>query len=169
MTNLVPEAIRISFADRVFAYRVAGVATSGERILLHKAEHDEFWTLPGGACGFGEDSKSALKRELREELGAEVEVGRLLWVVENFFEYEGRPWHEVGLYYEIRLVGASETLYGKAEFEGVESSFKEGESLKLLYKWMSHSSLVAQEVRPRFLKEALLKIPSQTEMIVNRD
>jgi hypothetical protein len=28
-----------------------------------------------------------------------VEVLRLLWLVENFFDYEGRSYHEVALYF----------------------------------------------------------------------
>ncbi len=47
----------------------------------------------------GETSAETLQREMVEELGVAVEVGRLLWVVENFFDFEKRHWHELGFYY----------------------------------------------------------------------
>src|SRR5687767_900258 len=37
-----------------------------------------------------ESAGNALRREMREEFNAPVTVGRLLWLVENFFPFEGR-------------------------------------------------------------------------------
>ena len=42
-----------------------------------------------------ENSKDAIVREMQEEIGARVNVHRLLWVVENFFEYNARSFHEL--------------------------------------------------------------------------
>ncbi len=72
-----------------FHYRVAGVATHDGRVLLHRSENDDFWSLPGGRTQHSESAAAALRREMREELGAEVTVVRLLWVVENFFRERG--------------------------------------------------------------------------------
>lgn len=33
-----------------------------------------------------------------EELGIDVVVERLGWIIENFCEYECKPYHEVGMY-----------------------------------------------------------------------
>ena len=38
---------------------------------------------------------------MQEELGVEAVVGPLLWIVENFFDYEGKAWHELGFYYRM--------------------------------------------------------------------
>ena len=94
--------------DRIFGMRAAGVAVDGGRVLLHRAEFDAFWSLPGGRLMFGETAEDALRREMREEIGVRVGVGPLVWVVENFFDHaplEGTPrgWagllghHEIGL------------------------------------------------------------------------
>lgn len=40
---------------------------------------------------------------MREELSTEVEVLRLLWFIENFFEYDSLSYHEVALYFLIRF------------------------------------------------------------------
>jgi len=160
--------MRIKFDDKVFVYRVAGVATHGERVLIHRAETENFWALPGGACEFNEDSKTALKREFKEELNAEIEVGQLLWVVENFFSHEGKSWHEIGLYYHVSFIGNAAKLYEKEQFEGVESFFRENEDVRLFYRWFSLDKLSVEDIRPKFLRSALLNVPKQTEIILNR-
>jgi ADP-ribose pyrophosphatase YjhB (NUDIX family) len=66
-----------------FNFRAAGVAArpSDGRFLLHRTVRDPFWTLPGGRCELGETGAEALAREMREELGVAVQVGRLLFVL----------------------------------------------------------------------------------------
>jgi ADP-ribose pyrophosphatase YjhB (NUDIX family) len=104
--------------DTVFLCRVAGVAVHEGRVLLHRSEHDDFWALPGGRIEVGESSTQALRREMLEEVGAEVTVGRLLWVVENFFQHyplDQSPdtaisidHHEIGWYLEMEVPADAE-------------------------------------------------------------
>lgn len=71
----------------IFMCRVAGVAVHDDRVLLHRSGHDDFWALLGGRLEVGETSVAGLRREMREELDVDVTVGRLLWVIENFFDH----------------------------------------------------------------------------------
>ena len=50
------------------------------RILLVKPTYKEGWDIPGGYVEPGESPRTAARREVREELGIDVEVGRLLLV-----------------------------------------------------------------------------------------
>jgi len=49
----------------------------------------------GGHVEFGELASEAVVRELMEELGMQVRVGELLGVLQNRFEFDGAPGHEI--------------------------------------------------------------------------
>lgn len=61
---------------------VAAVIRRGGRILIARrrdgGERSGQWEFPGGKVEPGEGEPEALRREILEELGCEVEVGRLL-------------------------------------------------------------------------------------------
>lgn len=62
---------------------VTGVVTAPDgRILLVKTEKSD-WEPPGGQVELGEDLVSGLQREILEEAGVRVDVGRLVSVSSN--------------------------------------------------------------------------------------
>lgn len=67
----------------LFAYRmpvsVKGICFIDGKVILLKNERNE-WDLPGGKIGRREAVKTALKREIKEELGIDVKVEELLEV-----------------------------------------------------------------------------------------
>ena len=56
-----------------------------------KNEHG-LWEFPGGSVEFGETMADALRREMREEFGIEIAVGKLLDVVDHILEEEKQHW-----------------------------------------------------------------------------
>ncbi len=50
------------------------------------------WEFPGGSVEFGERLKDALRREIAEEYGIQIEVGELLDVVDHLLPDEGQHW-----------------------------------------------------------------------------
>lgn len=142
----------------VFNYRVVGVLIQNGHVLIHRAANDSTWSLPGGRVAIAEDSKASLKREFREELDINIKIDRLLWVVENFFTYEDRQFHEIGFYYSIELDGNTMGL-GQQPFHGVEGE-------RLIYQWMPIELLENVPLYPEFLRTALKNVPKQTGHLV---
>lgn len=60
-----------------------------------------FYRGIGGGIEFGETAEEALRREFQEELAVELGEVTLLGVVENIFEYEGSPGHEIAHVYAV--------------------------------------------------------------------
>src|SRR5436190_3996065 len=79
----------------------------GDEILVERgydtAETETFYRLLGGTIELGELGAEAVRRELAEELGVEVEVGERLATIENIFTWEGKRRHEILLVYECSL------------------------------------------------------------------
>lgn len=64
---------------------VAAVIVRDGEVLATRRGYGEWqgwWEFPGGKMEAGESPQDALRREIREELDAEIEVGRLLETVE---------------------------------------------------------------------------------------
>lgn len=66
-----------------------------------------FYRPLGGGIDFGEPAEAAARREIQEELGAEVDGLRLLATFENIYTYRGRQGHELVWLFEGRLVDRS--------------------------------------------------------------
>ena len=65
---------------------VGGVIFDGDTVLLARRNQDPGkgeWSLPGGAVELGERVVDALKREISEEVGIEIEIGGLIRVLDR--------------------------------------------------------------------------------------
>ena len=78
----------------------------------------------GGGVELGETSEQTIIREIREEIGAEVRELRLLGVLENLFELEGRQQHEVVFVYDGQF--ADRALYEQAEIRLLDGGWRTG-------------------------------------------
>ena len=74
---LPPPAWHASLPGVVLA--AAGlIRDDGGRVLVVKPNYRDHWTLPGGICEFGEAPHAGCAREVAEEIGLSLPVGRLL-------------------------------------------------------------------------------------------
>ncbi|MBN1812873.1 MAG: A/G-specific adenine glycosylase [Anaerolineae bacterium] len=74
-------------------YNVAAAVTADDRgcVLVAQRNASDFlgglWEFPGGKCEDGETLPECLAREMREELGVEVDVGERLTVVKHAYTH----------------------------------------------------------------------------------
>ncbi len=88
-----------------FNFRVAALIRNGNKILVEQNKQVDYYGLPGGRCKLGEDSISAIIREMLEETGEEMEYVRSVGILENFFisRYTHSPYHEILMIHELKF------------------------------------------------------------------
>jgi 8-oxo-dGTP pyrophosphatase MutT (NUDIX family) len=81
-----------------------------ERVLLiwgcdpAKPEDGSWWYTPGGGVEPGESFAEALRRELQEEIGLDVNhVGEVIFEATSRFDYDGRQFHQRNLFFDVRV------------------------------------------------------------------
>lgn len=84
-------------------FRVAAYALIQDngKILVQPLTNNDKYFFPGGSVEFGETREEALKREVKEETGLDIEVGKLLHTTETFFYYESEDaaWQFYAFFY----------------------------------------------------------------------
>ena len=88
-------------ASHIVTSVVAVIVDTDDRVLLTKRNVPPFqgeWVMPGGKIDLGEPIVAALKREVWEEVGLEVEVGRLIDLFEHVTPGEDN-YHFIIIYY----------------------------------------------------------------------
>jgi len=158
MTNMV----QFDSSNDRFLMCTRGITLDKGRVLLFNVIGWDWWALPGGRVEIREKSEDTLIREMQEELNSAVKVGRLVWIVENFFKEKERSYHEIGMYYLMGLP------VGSAIVSSQEYTSKDG-PVTLRFRWFSVSELEQVNLRPSFLKKALQNLPEQIEHIVWND
>ncbi len=67
---------------------VYGIVLHERRVLVAQARSTRKYVLPGGGIEKGEPVEAALRREVWEETGVEVEVGEFLHFETDLFYYD---------------------------------------------------------------------------------
>jgi 8-oxo-dGTP diphosphatase len=117
-------------------------AKGGKVLVCRNRKHGNVY-LPGGHVDWGEDSRAALAREWREELGVECRVGRFLGVVEQSYVARNGPTCEISLVFEVAC---------RAVAAGRNPPSAEGH---LAFEWLALRDLKRSELLPGALAESL--------------
>ncbi len=99
-----------------------------------------YFNFVGGGVAVGETMMECIERELSEETNATIGVANDLFVVENFFPYEGAIRHSLEHYFEVMLdrTGVMATDPG------------------IRYEWMSIDGLDRVDLRPGIVRDRII-------------
>ena len=132
----------------IFNCRVNGILVKEGKVLLSKLRKDANWTTVGGKVTFGETTEDAILREFREEMGASVTVDRLMGVVELFFDFKGKIFHQYLFVYQLNDVDNSVPV-----FEGERTM---ADNPNGICRWFSAQDIGSTPIKPDCLKKFLL-------------
>ena len=130
-------------------YRTAVLFFCENNVLLHKPSTDDFWNMPGGRVKFGEDSLSAIKREMQEELGYEIKHAKLLCYCENFFNYDNTDYHELLTVYKVEI-SKDEQLAQKQDFAPLDKE-------NVLFHWFDKNQVKNVKCLPKIIYDLVEK------------
>lgn len=127
----------------------AVIMKDGKFLMVGNKAHPEYLYSVGGRIKFGETARDAVKREVLEETGAEMEIERLSFVHELYFYGDspsnlGRPIYEISFYFYMKV---------PEDFAPSCRSFTDGGSEEYL-TWASPSDPV--RIYPEFFRTELL-------------
>ena len=140
--------ITIDVEDYKLNVRAAGVIIHNGKILVHKNINSNHYALVGGRVEIGEDSVHTVKREMKEELGKEVEITGYIATIENFFEMKGKKYHEIMFVHKVEFV--------KEEDKKIEHTLKNVEGKEYLqYEWLDLRKIEEYPLWPKAIQNIL--------------
>ena len=152
--------IEISEDGWRFQPRVAAVFLRREHVLLQHAIDGPFWVFPGGRVQPLERTSDTLVRTMRGEIGQDVTLQRLYWVME-YLTRLGDGWlHELGFYYAVDLPEGSPFLDLAATHAGNERGYE------LTLRWFPVDALEDVPLLPSFFRTALRQPPEEIQHVV---
>ena len=138
--------VSVNITDTVkFNFRVAGLIEHNNRVLLHMMGDVDFWNMPGGRVQADEDTLTALKRELDEEIGFKADNAKLIEVAENFFGFGGKRYHELLFVYKI-VAHDSDKITSQQDFAPFDKT-------DAVYHWFDKSEVKDEKCLPRLIYE----------------
>lgn len=139
--------------------RTTGIFTKDGKILVHKV--NTHYALPGGRIQAREDSISALKREVAEEMNLKVKNTQCIGVMENFFTAPECKFHE----YMWMIKGEFEdaSVYEQEQIIGAE-----GEE-KLVFEWVEIDKLKMIDFRPVAAIPYLSNFDNEVHHVISKE
>ena len=148
----------ISFktAQGRFNYRVSAVILRNDRLLTMQDNLYSYSYLPGGRVKMGETAADALRREMIEELHADLPLIRPLWICEDFFTEEDTQerFHEICVYFLVSGDALPEETFSHAEGGRINR-----------FSWTPVPAVQDMHLYPEFLRKSIASLPEHLEWI----
>ena len=140
--------ITIDVEDYKLNVRAAGVIIHNNKVLTHKNLNSDHYALIGGRVEIGENSVDTVKREIKEELGKDIEITGYISTIENFFEMKGSKYHEIMFVHKLEFMDE--------EDKKIENTLKNIEGKDYLqYEWLDLDKIEQYPLKPKTIKDIL--------------
>ena len=128
--------------------RACALIIHNNKLLVHNNVNESHVALVGGRVKIGESSEDTLKREIKEEMGKEIEILEYVSTIENFFDADDMPYHEIMFVYKVD--------FKNDEDKKIIDSIKniEGED-ELRYDWIDLDKIEEYPLKPQILKSMI--------------
>ena len=94
--------LKIKTETEEFHGRTCGIIKQENKFLIMRVNKTSYFHIPGGHIEIGEDSKEAVIREIKEEIGCDVQEANFFVIQENFWIRNNRKCHGIEFYYIIK-------------------------------------------------------------------
>lgn len=138
--------IRYKENNYQFHYRTSAIIYNKDKtkILLFKSSNRDFYMLPGGKVNELESSEDALKREVKEETGLEINIIDFKCFSECVVTDKEMTYQQVEAIYEASY----NDEINNDEFNGLEGNW-------ILFKWFNVKDLDNVLIEPKEIKDIL--------------
>lgn len=138
--------IRYKENNYQFHYRTSAIIYNKDKtkILLFKSSNRDFYMLPGGKVNELESSEDALKREVQEETGLEINIIDFKCFSECVVTDKEMTYQQVETIYEASY----NDEINNDEFNGLEGNW-------ILFKWFNINNLDNILIEPKGIKDIL--------------
>lgn len=155
------QEIKFKTDDYNYYNRAVGIIKHNDKFLIMNVNNAPYYHIPGGYIEIGEDSLSAVAREIKEELGYTVKNATLFCIQENFYKKRGIVQHGVEYYYIIEPEEDIKTVDKEV------AEIDRGEEKHLFIKWVSIDELKEIDLRPFTVKDLMVnnKLGTLTHII----
>ena len=142
--------LKIKTEEAEFHGRTCGIIKQENNFLIMRVDNTPYYHIPGGHIEIGEDSKQAIIREMKEEIGYDVQETNLFAIQENFWTKNNKKCHGIEFYYIIKLKHRLEIK----DYQRLEND--KGEEKLLDIKWATLEELKDIDLRPSNIKDMLI-------------
>lgn len=153
--------LTVAVGDGVLNVRVGAIIIKDNKVLMVGNEHADYLYSVGGRVKMGETAEEAIRREVHEETGVNMEVDRLGFIHENFFvgdtgKAKDKKVYEISFFFYMKVPN---------DFEPVCNSFTEGDSKEHLM-WVTPET--DKKYFPEFFRTEVFKEAEGVRHIVTR-
>ena len=142
--------LKIKTETEEFHGRTCGIIKQENKFLIMRVNKTPYYHIPGGHIEIGEDSKQAVIREIKEEIGCDVKEAKLFSIEENFWTRNNKKCHGIEFYYIIK----PKQQLQMQDCEKIEND--KGEEKLLHFKWVTLEEIKEIDLRPSNIKDMLI-------------